>query len=206
MSIAAAVNVKKRLIPAVAALRDALDAKAKAWADIVKLGRTHMQDATPVTLGQEWSGCWTTTSRVSRRLSTLPIDLRAAGTAVGTGINSAPGFAEDAAAQIASLTGLPLSPLLTSSQCRPHTMPWSNSPERCANDWQSDVHRPGCSREVFSAAALDPARRQATDQHGQPGGWFFVGCIAAGAAVSVAGDWAWALPVALAGLGVALAC
>src|SRR4029453_11541489 len=56
MYIAAAVNVKQRLIPAVAALRDAIEAKAQAWKDIVKIGRTHMQDATPLTLGQEWSG------------------------------------------------------------------------------------------------------------------------------------------------------
>src|ERR1700757_1546250 len=56
MCIAAAVNVKTRLIPAVTALRDAIDRKAKEWADIVKIGRTHMQDATPLTLGQEWSG------------------------------------------------------------------------------------------------------------------------------------------------------
>src|SRR5689334_3327494 len=56
MYIAAAVNVNQRLLPAVTALRDAIDAKAEAWKDIVKIGRTHMQDATPLTLGQEWSG------------------------------------------------------------------------------------------------------------------------------------------------------
>src|SRR6185436_16648036 len=56
MNIAAAVNVKARLIPAVATLRDAIAAKAEAWKDIVKIGRTHMQDATPLMLGQEWSG------------------------------------------------------------------------------------------------------------------------------------------------------
>src|SRR6201991_1280945 len=56
MYIAAAVNAKQRLIPAVAALRDAIAAKSQAWSDIVKIGRTHMQDATPLTLGQEWSG------------------------------------------------------------------------------------------------------------------------------------------------------
>jgi len=56
MYIAAAVNVKQRLVPAVTALRDAISAKAQAWDDIVKIGRTHMQDATPLTLGQEWSG------------------------------------------------------------------------------------------------------------------------------------------------------
>jgi fumarate hydratase class II len=56
MNIAAAVNVKQRLIPAVTVLRDAFNVKAQAWKDIVKIGRTHMQDATPLTLGQEWSG------------------------------------------------------------------------------------------------------------------------------------------------------
>src|SRR5215471_10678854 len=56
MYIAAAVNVKQRLIPAVTALHDAVNAKAQAWKDVVKIGRTHMQDATPLTLGQEWSG------------------------------------------------------------------------------------------------------------------------------------------------------
>jgi fumarate hydratase class II len=56
MNIAAAVNAKSRLVPAVRALRDAIDSKAEAWSDIVKIGRTHMQDATPLTLGQEWSG------------------------------------------------------------------------------------------------------------------------------------------------------
>jgi fumarate hydratase class II len=56
MCIAAAVNVKERLLPAVTALRDAIASKSKAWSDIVKIGRTHMQDATPLTLGQEWSG------------------------------------------------------------------------------------------------------------------------------------------------------
>src|ERR1700722_20989137 len=56
MNIAAAVNVKKRLVPAVTTMRDAIAAKAKEWKDVVKIGRTHMQDATPLTLGQEWSG------------------------------------------------------------------------------------------------------------------------------------------------------
>src|SRR5690349_16503602 len=110
MNIAAAVNVTHRLIPAVAALRDAVDAKAKAWDDVVKLGRTHMQDATPVTLGQEWSGyVGVLEDDIARLEASLEGVYRLAlgGTAVGTGINSAPGFAEDAAAQIAKLTGLP---------------------------------------------------------------------------------------------------
>jgi fumarate hydratase, class II len=110
MYIAAAVNVKERLIPAVTALRDAIGAKAQAWNDIVKIGRTHMQDATPLTLGQEWSGYAGMLSDDLERLEgALPGVYRLAlgGTAVGTGINSAPGFAEAAAAEIAKLTGLP---------------------------------------------------------------------------------------------------
>ena len=110
MSIAAAVNVKERLVPAVAALRDAISKNAKAWDGIVKIGRTHMQDATPLTLGQEWSGYAEMLSDDLDRIEdTLKGVYRLAlgGTAVGTGINSAPGFAEAAAAEIAKLTGLP---------------------------------------------------------------------------------------------------
>jgi fumarate hydratase class II len=110
MCIAAAVNVKQRLIPSVKALRDAIGAKAAAWKDIVKIGRTHMQDATPLTLGQEWSGYEGMLSGDLERIeSALPgvYQLALGGTAVGTGINSAPGFGEAAAATIAKLTGLP---------------------------------------------------------------------------------------------------
>jgi len=110
MYIAAAVNVKQRLIPAVTALRDAINEKAEAWKDIVKIGRTHMQDATPITLGQEWSGyVGVLTDDLDRIEAALPWVYRLAlgGTTVGTGINSAPGFAEAAAAEIARLTGLP---------------------------------------------------------------------------------------------------
>ncbi|HKF73272.1 MAG TPA: class II fumarate hydratase [Stellaceae bacterium] len=110
MYIAAAVNVKLRLIPAVSALRDAIGAKAKEWTDIVKIGRTHMQDATPLTLGQEWSGYAGMLSddldRIEAALQGV-YRLALGGTAVGTGINSAPGFAQAAAAEIARLTGLP---------------------------------------------------------------------------------------------------
>ncbi len=110
MNIAAAVNIKQRLIPSVSALRDAIAAKAKVWKDIVKIGRTHMQDATPLTLGQEWSGYEGMLSGDLDRIgSALPgvYELALGGTAVGTGINSAPGFGEAAAAEIAKLTGLP---------------------------------------------------------------------------------------------------
>jgi len=110
MYIAAAINVKQRLMPAVAALHDAIDAKAQAWKDIVKIGRTHMQDATPLTLGQEWSGyagmLADDLERIDAALAGV-YRLALGGTAVGTGINSAPGFAEAAAAEIARLTGLP---------------------------------------------------------------------------------------------------
>jgi fumarate hydratase class II len=110
MNIAAAVNVKLRLIPAVKALRDAIAAKVKEWNDIVKIGRTHMQDATPLTLGQEWSGyegmLADDLERIEDALKGV-YRLALGGTAVGTGINSVPGFAEAAAAEIAKLTGLP---------------------------------------------------------------------------------------------------
>jgi fumarate hydratase class II len=110
MCIAAAINVKQRLVPAVTRLRDAIDAKATAWDDIIKIGRTHMQDATPLTLGQEWSGYVGMLSDNLDRIDSV-LDgvyrLALGGTAVGTGINSAPGFAEGAAAEIAKLTSLP---------------------------------------------------------------------------------------------------
>ncbi|HEY0393562.1 MAG TPA: class II fumarate hydratase [Candidatus Elarobacter sp.] len=110
MHIAAAVNVKERLVPAVAALRNAISAKADTWADIIKIGRTHMQDATPLTLGQEWSGySGMLADNLDRLDAALPGVHRLAlgGTAVGTGVNAPIGFAEAAAAEIARLTGLP---------------------------------------------------------------------------------------------------
>jgi len=110
MYIAAAVNAKSRLLPAVTSLRDAIAAKAEEWKDIVKIGRTHMQDATPITLGQEWSGyAGMLSDNIERIEDALNGVYRLAlgGTAVGTGINAAPGFSEAAAAEIAKLTGLP---------------------------------------------------------------------------------------------------
>jgi fumarate hydratase class II len=110
MHLAAAVETTGRLLPAVQALHDAIDAKAKQWTDIVKIGRTHMQDATPLTLGQEWSGYSTMLADGIARIQdalkgVYPLAL--GGTAVGTGLNAAEGFAEGAAAQLAALTGLP---------------------------------------------------------------------------------------------------
>jgi fumarate hydratase, class II len=109
MNIAVAVNVKERLIPAVTALRDAIAVNAEQWKDIVKIGRTHMQDATPLTLGQEWSGyAGVLTDDLERIEDTLKGVYRLAlgGTAVGTGINAAPDFGDAAAAEIAKLTNL----------------------------------------------------------------------------------------------------
>src|ERR1700688_3998380 len=110
MNIAAGVNVKQRLIPAVKALHDAIAKKVEEWKDVIKIGRTHMQDATPLTLGQEWSGYEGVLAddlvRIEDALKGV-YRLALGGTAVGTGINSAPGFAEAAAAEIAKLTGLP---------------------------------------------------------------------------------------------------
>src|SRR5260370_27508311 len=110
MYIAAAVNVTQRLVPSVKALHDAIAAKANEWDDVVKIGRTHMQDATPITVGQEWSGyagmLADDLERVDDALKGV-YRLALGGTAVGTGINAAPGFAEAAAAEIARLTTLP---------------------------------------------------------------------------------------------------
>jgi fumarate hydratase, class II len=110
MYIAAAIGAKRRLLPAVRALHDAIAAKAVEWDDIIKIGRTHMQDATPLTLGQEWSGY---AGMLADGIEWIEdavkgvYRLALGGTAVGTGINAAPDFAEAAAEEIASLTGLP---------------------------------------------------------------------------------------------------
>jgi fumarate hydratase class II len=110
MHIAAATETARRLIPAVKKLRDALDAKAKEFAGIVKIGRTHLQDATPLTVEQEFSG-WVSLLdrdliRMAQALDGL-YDLAIGGTAVGTGLNAHPEFAERAARKISELSGLP---------------------------------------------------------------------------------------------------
>jgi fumarate hydratase class II len=110
MYIAAGINVTERLIPALVALRNAIDAKAEEWQSIVKIGRTHMQDATPITLGQEWSGyAGMLTDNIERIEDAMKgiYQLALGGTAVGTGLNAEPEFAEAASAEIAKITGLP---------------------------------------------------------------------------------------------------
>jgi len=110
MHIAAATQVAQELIPSVDKLRDALDGKARAFASVVKIGRTHLMDATPLTVGQEMSGWVSLLTRDAGRLGEVLwglYDLAIGGTAVGTGLNAPPEFAERAARKIAELTGLP---------------------------------------------------------------------------------------------------
>jgi len=110
MHISVAVEIHNVLLPGLKKLHDALDAKAKEYADIIKIGRTHTQDATPLTLGQEFSGYVTQLKfgieRVEAALPRLYM-LAAGGTAVGTGLNTRIGFAEKVAAKVSDLTGLP---------------------------------------------------------------------------------------------------
>jgi fumarate hydratase class II len=111
MHIAAALAATRQLVPAIERLERALLAKTEAWGEIVKIGRTHLQDATPLTLGQEFSGYYAQVRLARTRL--LPLiehglcKLAQGGTAVGTGLNAPPGFDKDVAAEIAAITGLP---------------------------------------------------------------------------------------------------
>lgn len=110
MHIASAVAIKDRLIPKVTKMRNALQAKTEEFAEIVKIGRTHLQDAVPLTLGQEFSGYVAQLDADLKRIqNVLPdlYELALGGTAVGTGLNAPKGFAELAAKKIAELTGLP---------------------------------------------------------------------------------------------------
>jgi fumarate hydratase class II len=110
MHVATTQQLVEHLLPAVGALRDALDSKATAWADIVKIGRTHLQDAVPLTLGQEFSGYVAQLDDDIERIEqTLPrlYELAIGATAVGTGLNAPEGFGEACAARLAEFTGLP---------------------------------------------------------------------------------------------------
>jgi fumarate hydratase, class II len=109
MHIAAYTMATQKTIPALRRLRDAIERKSRDWAEVVKTGRTHLEDATPLTVGQEWSGyagalddAIAEVEHVTRRLLRLAMG----GTAVGTGLNAPPGFGDQVAAQIASMTGV----------------------------------------------------------------------------------------------------
>ncbi|NUH35952.1 class II fumarate hydratase [Streptomyces samsunensis] len=110
MHIAAVQTVHERLLPSVRALRRAIEAKVDQWHDVVKIGRTHLEDAVPLTVGQQWSGyahqLAQGAGRVARCAEGLH-ELAAGGTAVGTGLNSPPGYGERIAAEIAAATGYP---------------------------------------------------------------------------------------------------
>jgi fumarate hydratase, class II len=110
MHIAAVEAIRSRVLPALQRLKATLAAKSAAFRDIVKIGRTHLQDATPLTLGQEFSGYVAQLEQCDRHLhATLPhlCELALGGTAVGTGLNAPPGYAEKVAGELARLTGLP---------------------------------------------------------------------------------------------------
>jgi fumarate hydratase, class II len=110
MHVAAVMAIEAKLLPALGALRATLRAKSMEFACIVKIGRTHLQDATPLTLGQEFSGYVAQLAHGERHLrAALPhlCELALGGTAVGTGLNAPPGYAKQVAAEIATLTGLP---------------------------------------------------------------------------------------------------
>ena len=110
MHVAAALEITERLLPSLRALRDALAVKAREFADIVKIGRTHLQDAVPLTLGQEFSGyAAQLDAGIARIEATLPglLALAIGGTAVGTGLNAPAGFGDAVARRLAALTGLP---------------------------------------------------------------------------------------------------
>jgi len=110
MHVAAYKMATERTIPALGRLRDATQRNAKKWADVVKIGRTHLEDATPLTVGQEWSGY---TGSLDDAIAEVEhttrglLKLAMGGTAVGTGLNAPPGFGEEVAAEIASMTGAP---------------------------------------------------------------------------------------------------
>ena len=109
MHIAAVTEITHDLIPALTTLHDAMDAKAKAFANIIKIGRTHLQDATPLTLGQEFSGyVQQLANSIERAKGVLPrLSLLAqGGTAVGTGLNTKKGFDVKVAAEVSKITGL----------------------------------------------------------------------------------------------------
>jgi fumarate hydratase, class II len=110
MHIATVQAIHQNLLPSVQALQQAIQAKARQWRDVVKIGRTHLEDAVPLTAGQEWSGYAHQLTQAIDRVTASAgglYELAAGGTAVGTGLNAPPGFGDQIAAEIAAATGFP---------------------------------------------------------------------------------------------------
>lgn len=113
MHVAVSTAARERLLPSLAALRDAVDARAREWADVVKVGRTHLMDATPLTMGQEWSGYVASLSAAIADIEHATaglLEVALGGTAVGTGVNAPAGYSEAAVAALAETTGYPFVP------------------------------------------------------------------------------------------------
>jgi fumarate hydratase class II len=166
MHVAVAIAATRRLVPSVQALREAIAVKADAWVSIVKTGRTHMQDATPLTLGQEWSGYAamldedvTGILRALDRVHRLTLG----GTAVGTGLNAPPAFATAAIAEIARSTGLPFVPAPNRFAAKARTTPSSPSRARSARSPSRSTRSPttcaSCAAVHGAASTSSPSPR-----------------------------------------------
>ena len=134
MHIAAVRSLHEHLLPSVELLGAAIEAKAEAWHDVVKIGRTHLQDAVPLTVGQQWTGYAHQLRRATEQATVSAeglYELAAGGTAVGTGLNAPPEFGEQIAAEIAASTGYPFAPRPTSLPPSPASTRWSPPPRRC---------------------------------------------------------------------------
>ena len=160
MHIACAEEIVHRLIPALQKLRNALNDKAQAWTDIVKIGRTHTQDATPLTLGQEFGGYTQQVENGIKRIEqTLPslMELAQGGTAVGTGLNAPKGFAEMIAERIAAITQLPFKTAPNKFEALAAHDAMVFSPRR-----HQHAGRLACSRSPTTSACSAPARAPAS--------------------------------------------
>ena len=141
MHVAAILEIEHHLLPELEKLTAAIEAKAKAWADVIKIGRTHLQDAVPLTVGQEWSGYVEQMRDAIRGVNASKdklYELAAGGTAVGTGLNAPPGFAEQIAARIGELTGSRSEQPPTNSRRSVGSMRWWPAWRHCAGS-------PSCS-------------------------------------------------------------
>src|SRR5208282_5155775 len=168
MHIAAYKMATEKTIPALRRLRDAIDRNSKKWADVVKIGRTHLEDAVPLTVGQEWSGyagaLEDAIAEVEHATDGL-LKLAMGGTAVGTGLNAPAGFGEDVAAEIASMTGAGFQTAVNKFpdrvRGRPAGLRRLDQPRSPAAPAAVGVHRHGRAdvRPVRGRRHLGPVRR-----------------------------------------------